>query len=36
MFEVFEHTADLGLRMRAADLSTLFAEAGRALLSVLG
>ena len=35
MFEVFDHTADLGLRIRAADLNTLFAEAGRALLSVL-
>jgi SHS2 domain-containing protein len=31
---VFEHTADLGLRIRAADVSQLFAEAGRALFSV--
>ena len=27
MFEFFEHTADLGLRVRAADLDTLFEEA---------
>src|SRR5689334_13740816 len=32
MYETFEHTADLGLRIRAPDLDTLFAEAGRALL----
>jgi SHS2 domain-containing protein len=35
MFEVFEHTADVGLRIRAADRRTLFAEAGRALFSLL-
>ncbi len=35
MFEVFDHTADLGIRVRADDLSGLFAEAGRALFSVL-
>jgi SHS2 domain-containing protein len=35
MFETFEHTADLGLRVRAADLNTLFAEAAAALFSVL-
>ncbi|MCS6975399.1 MAG: archease [Gemmatales bacterium] len=35
MFEVFEHTADVGLRIRAADLNTLFAEAGRALFSLI-
>jgi SHS2 domain-containing protein len=35
MFEVFDHTADLGLRIEAADLNSLFAEAGRALLSVI-
>jgi SHS2 domain-containing protein len=35
MYEVFEHTADLGLRMRAASLDELFAEAGRALFSVI-
>ena len=35
MYELFEHTADLGLRMRAPDLEALFAEAGRALLAAL-
>jgi SHS2 domain-containing protein len=35
MYETFEHTADLGLRVRAADLDTLFAEAAQALFSVL-
>ena len=35
MYETFEHTADLGLRIRAADLDTLFAEAALALASVL-
>ena len=35
MYEVFEHTADLGLRMQARDLNCLFAEAGRALFSVI-
>ena len=35
MYEVFEHTADLGLRVRAASLEQLFADAGAALLSVL-
>jgi SHS2 domain-containing protein len=35
MFEVFDHTADLGLRIQAADVNGLFAEAGRALLSVI-
>src|SRR5579875_2317471 len=35
MYETFDHTADLGLRIRAADLNTLFAEAGRALFAVL-
>jgi SHS2 domain-containing protein len=35
MFEVFEHTADLGIRVRAADPDALFAEAARALFSVL-
>lgn len=34
-YETFEHTADLGLRVRAADLNELFAEAARALFSVL-
>jgi SHS2 domain-containing protein len=35
MFEVFEHTADLGLRVQAQQLDDLFAEAGRALFSVI-
>jgi SHS2 domain-containing protein len=35
MYETFEHTADLGLRIRAADLDTLFAEAGQALFSII-
>lgn len=35
MYETFEHTADLGLRVRAADLNTLFAEAGRGLFSMI-
>lgn len=35
MYEVFEHTADLGLRVRAEDLDGLFAEAGRALFWVI-
>jgi SHS2 domain-containing protein len=35
MFETFEHTADLGLRVRAASLNELFAEAGRGLFSVI-
>src|SRR4051812_7762761 len=35
MHETFEHTADLGLRIRAADLDTLFAEAGQALFETI-
>jgi SHS2 domain-containing protein len=35
MYEVFEHTADLGLRVRADDIDTLFAEAARGLFSIL-
>ena len=35
MIEFFEHTADLGLRARAADLDGLFAEAARALFSAV-
>jgi SHS2 domain-containing protein len=35
MYETFEHTADLGLRSRAPDLNTLFAEAGRALFAAI-
>lgn len=33
MHELFDHTADLGFRVRAADLNTLFAEAGECLLA---
>jgi SHS2 domain-containing protein len=35
MFEVLEHTADVGLRVRAADLNALFAEAARGLFSLM-
>ena len=35
MYETFEHTADLGLRIRAPDLDTLFAEAGQALFAAI-
>jgi SHS2 domain-containing protein len=35
MYETFEHTADLGLRVRAADLNGLFADAGRGLFSLM-
>jgi SHS2 domain-containing protein len=35
MFEVFEHTADLGLRVRAATREALFAEATRGLLAII-
>jgi SHS2 domain-containing protein len=35
MYETFEHTADLGLRVRAADLPTLLAEAGKGLASMI-
>jgi SHS2 domain-containing protein len=35
MYETFDHTADLGLRIRSADLDTLFAEASEALFSVI-
>jgi SHS2 domain-containing protein len=35
MYETFDHTADLGLRIRATDLNTLFAEAGQALFATL-
>jgi SHS2 domain-containing protein len=34
-FETFEHTADVGLRIRAARLADLFAEAGRGFLALL-
>lgn len=35
MFEVFDHTADLGIRVRASTFNELLAEAARALFSVI-
>jgi SHS2 domain-containing protein len=35
MYETFEHTADLGLRIRAANLEQLFVEAAEALFSTI-
>jgi SHS2 domain-containing protein len=35
MVEVLEHTADLGLRIAAADMDLLFAEAARGLMSLV-
>jgi SHS2 domain-containing protein len=35
MHETFDHTADLGLRIRAADLDTLFVEAAEALFCAI-
>lgn len=35
MHELFEHTADLGLRATAADLDALFAEAAQCLFSAI-
>ena len=35
MYELFEHTADLGLRVRAPNLDTLFAEAAACLFSAV-
>lgn len=35
MYETFEHTADLGLRIRAADPDTLFVEAAQALFATV-
>ena len=35
MYEVFEHTADMGLRVRATELSQLFVDAARGLFSVM-
>ena len=35
MYEVIEHTADVGLRIRAADLETLFVEAAQGLFSLI-
>ena len=35
MHELFEHTADLGLRATAPDLPSLFAEIGKCLLAAM-
>ena len=35
MYEHFDHTADLGLRVRASTLEELLAEAGRGLLAMI-
>ena len=35
MYEVFEHTADLGLRIITPDLNTLFAQAGKGFFSLV-
>jgi SHS2 domain-containing protein len=35
MHETFEHTADLGLRIRAGDLDTLFVEAAQCLFGAI-
>lgn len=35
MYEIFEHTADVGIRIQADDLNSLFAEAGSALFCVI-
>src|SRR5438046_2192551 len=34
-FEVFEHTADIGLHVTAATLEQLFADAGRAVATLI-
>ena len=35
MYELFEHTSDLGLRVRAPDLDSLFREAAEGLFSMI-
>ncbi len=35
MYEHFEHTADMGIRVRASDLPTLFAEAADGLFAAI-
>lgn len=35
MYQIFEHTADLGLQITAPDFATLLAEAGRGLFSLI-
>lgn len=34
MYEYFDHTADVGIRLSAPDLNTLFNDAGRALMGL--
>ena len=35
MYEIFDHTADLGIRVRAGSLNELFADAARGLFAVM-
>lgn len=35
MYEYFEHTADIGIRVSAPDLESLLADAGRALFGLI-
>ena len=35
MYELFEHTADLGLRIRAPNLETLFRDAATGLFAMI-
>jgi SHS2 domain-containing protein len=35
LYEIFEHTADLGVRVRAASLAALLADAARGLTAVI-
>jgi SHS2 domain-containing protein len=35
MYEIFEHTADLGIRVRARSLDDLFADAARGLFAIM-
>jgi SHS2 domain-containing protein len=35
MYEIFEHTADFGIRARAENLNDLFADAARGLFSLI-
>lgn len=35
MFEVFEHTADIGLRVRAPNLEQLFTEAAKGMMAIM-
>lgn len=35
MYEIIEHTADLGIRVQADDLNSLFGQAGQALFAVV-